>query len=100
MLLYGISTDNHEESKDFAEKIAADGQGTITFPLLYDQNHRVIDAYGIRDPAYNGQQFEGIPHPSVYLIDKNGRVASVKVEEDYKKRPNIKEIGAALEPLK
>lgn len=81
------------------EKIAADGRTQIDFQLLSDPGHRVIDAYGIRDPAYNGQQFEGLPRPSVYIIDKTGRVAWAKVEDDYKKRPTNAELRAALASL-
>jgi peroxiredoxin len=71
----------------------------VSFPILSDKGHRVIDAYGIRDPDYNGQKFEGIPHPSVYVIDKDGRVAWAKVETDYKERPNSQDVRAALKKL-
>lgn len=98
--LYAISVDGHEESRGLAKKIAQDGQGEVTFPLLSDPGHRVIDAYGLRDPAYAGQKVEGIPHPAVYVIDKAGRVAWALVESDYKRRPTNEEIRAALDALK
>jgi len=98
--LYAISVDKPEESREFAQKIAADGKGEINFQMLADPSHRVIDAYGLRDPAYAGQKFEGIPHPSVYIIDKSGRVAWAKVEDDFKQRPGNQEIRTAFEPLK
>jgi peroxiredoxin len=98
--VYAISVDSPAESKQFAEKISADGKGNVSFPMLSDPGHRVIDAYGIRDPDYNGQKFEGIPHPSVYIIDKDGRVAWAKVEKDYKERPINDEVRAALKNLK
>jgi len=98
--VYAISVDSPAESKEFAEKISADGKGNVSFPMLSDPGHRVIDAYGIRDPDYNGQKFEGIPHPSVYIIDKDGRVAWAKVEKDYKERPINDEVRAALKNLK
>jgi peroxiredoxin len=98
--VYAISVDSPAESKQFAEKISADGKGEVNFPILSDPGHRVIDAYGIRDPDYNGQKFEGIPHPSVYLIDKNGKVAWSKVEADYKERPGTDEVEAALKTLR
>ena len=71
----------------------------MKFPILSDPGHRVIDGYGIRDPDYNGQKFEGIPHPSVYIVDKNGRVAWAKVESDYKERPTDDDIRSALKTL-
>ena len=97
--LYAISVDTPEQSRDFAEKIAADGKGPVSFHMLSDPGHQVIDAYGLRDPAYNGQEFEGIPHPSVYLIDKNGRVAWSTVAEDYKNLARNTEIRNALNAL-
>ena len=97
--LYAISVDSPEQSRDFAQKIAADGKGSVSFQLLSDPGHRVIDGFGLRDPEYNGQKFEGIPHPAVYLIDKNGRVVWLTFEEDYKKRPSNKELRDALDAL-
>ncbi len=97
---YAISVDSPAESKSFAEQIAADGKGEVNFPILSDPAHRVIDAYGIRDSAYNGQKFEGIPHATVYIIDKDGRVAWTRVETDYKQRPNNEEVESALKNLR
>jgi peroxiredoxin len=98
--IYVISIDAHEKSKQMAEKIASDGKGASTFSFLSDPGHQIIDKYGLRDPAYDGQDFEGIPHPAVYIIDKGGRVAWAKVESDYKRRPTNQEIRAALDALK
>ncbi len=97
---YAISVDSPAESKSFAEQIAADGKGEVNFPILSDPAHRVIDAYGIRDSAYNGQKFEGIPHATVYIINRDGRVAWTLVETDYKLRPNNQEVSAALKNLR
>ncbi len=87
-------------SKNFAEKIASDGKGAVTFPILSDPEHKIIDAYGLRDPAYEGQRVYGIPHPAVYVIDKTGKVAWAKIETDYKLRPTNEEIRTALDSLK
>lgn len=98
--LYALSVDPPEVSKTFAEKIAADGKGAINFPILSDRDHKIIDAYGLRDPAYAGQQFDGIPHPAVYVIDKNGKVAWLRIESNYRQRPTNVEIRMALDALK
>ncbi len=100
MKLYAISVDPPDVSKSFAEKIGSDGKGKINFPLLSDPEHKIIDAYGLRDPAYEAQKVNGIPHPAVYLIDKQGRVAWAKIEADYKQRPTNEQIRAALDSLK
>ncbi len=98
--LYAISIDSPARSKDFATKIAADKRGAITYRLLSDPNHQTIDAYGLHDAAYDGQEFAGIPHASVYVIDKQGRVTWSRISADYKKRPTNSDIRAALDSLK
>ena len=98
--LFAISVDPPEVSKNFAEKIASDGKGPVNFPILSDPEHQVIDAYGLHDPAYDGQKVEGIPHPAVYVIDKQGKVAWARIESDYKQRATNEEIRAALDSLK
>ena len=100
MRLYAISIDPADVSKSFAEKIAFDGKGAVNFPLLSDPDHKIIDAYGLRDPAYEGQKVYGIPHPAIYVIDKNGKVAWAKVESNYRERPTNQEIRSALDALK
>ena len=92
--------DSPDVSKTFAEKIAADGKGQVGFPLLSDTGHKIIEAYGLRDPAYKGQNVEGIPHPAVYIINKDGKVSWTKIESDYKKRPTNDELRAVLNTLK
>ncbi len=94
-----VSVDDHEKTKQLMEKIAADGNGPVNYTMLSDPGHKIIDAYGLHDPAYDGKRFDGIPHPAVYVIDKNGRVAWAKVESDYKVRPSNADIRAALESL-
>lgn len=98
--LYAISIDAPDDSRKFAEKIASDERGQVSFTLLSDPGSRTIDSYGLRDPAYAGQPVEGIPHPAVYVVDKTGRVAWARIESDYRKRPTNEEIRAALDALK
>ena len=100
MKLYAISIDPPDVSKDFAKKIAADGKGEVNFPLLSDPGHKSIDAYGLYDPAYKGQEFDGIPHPAVYVIDKTGKVTWAKIESGFRERPAIQDIRAAIDSLK
>ena len=99
MNLVAISVDTPVQSREFAEKIAADGKGKVDYRILSDPGHRVIDAYGIRDPDYNGQKFEGIARPTVFVINKEGRVTWMKVELDYKERPTNQDIRAALDAV-
>jgi len=98
--LFAISVDPPDVSKELAAKLAADGKGDINFPLLSDPNHQTIDAYGLHDPAYDGDKFAGIPHPAVYVIDKKGKIVWAKVESNYRERPTNDEIRAALNSLR
>ena len=98
--VYAISVDPPDVSKSFAEKLGSDGKGAFSFPILSDPDHKIIDAYGLRDPAYEGQKFYGIPHPAVYVIDKTGKVAWAKIESNYRERPTNQEIRGALDALK
>lgn len=84
----------------FAEKIAADGKGKVNFPLLSDLEHKIIDGYGLRDPAYEGQKVYGIPHPAVYVINKDGKVSWSKIESNYRERPTNQDMRRALDALK
>lgn len=98
--LYAISVDDAKKSKDLAEKIAKDGKGILDFSLLSDPNHQTIDAYGVFDPAYIGKGVEGIPHPAIFVLDKNRKIVWAKIESDYKNRPTNADIRAELNKLK
>jgi peroxiredoxin len=98
--LYAVSVDAPEKSRDLAGKIAKDGKGAIAFSLLSDPNHRTIDAYGVFDPSYLGQETEGIPRPAIFIIDKNRKIVWAKIETDYRKRPAVEEIRAELDKLR
>lgn len=92
--------DTPEQSRGFVEKISAEaGGGKLAFPLLSDLQHRVIDAYGLSDPRYLKQRREGIPYPTVYVVDKAGRVSWARIDKDYRQRPSNSEIRAALDAL-
>ncbi len=83
-----------------AGKVEKDGKGAVNFPLLSDPRHETIDAYGLYDPAYSDKNFDGIPHPAVYILDKNRKIIWAKIETDYRNRPKIDEIRAELDKLK
>lgn len=92
--------DPPDAGRNLADKIASDGNGKVSFPLLSDPGHKIIDEYGLRDPAYKDQKVDGIPHPAVYIINKDGKVSWAKIESDYRKRPTNDELRAALNTLK
>ena len=98
--LWGVSLDSAADSRGFSGQIASDGKGPISFPLLSDPQHRVVDAYGLRDPRYAKLGKDGIPSPAAYVIDKTGRVAWMRIDRDHRVRPVNAEIRAALDALR
>ncbi len=100
MALWGISRDSAEDSKILMERASRDGKGGITFPLLSDPEHNVIDAYGLQDPRYAKLKQEGIPSPTTVVIDKQGRIAWIRIDRDHTVRPPNSEIRAALDALR
>jgi hypothetical protein len=52
------------------------------------------------DTDYIGQGTEGIPHPAIYILDKNRKIVWAKIESDYKKRPTNTDLRAELDKLK
>jgi peroxiredoxin len=94
---YAISLDPPDDSRELAQKMARDGRGALPFPLLADPHGVVIDRYGLRDPAYKSQKIDGVPRPSVIVLDQHGRVRWEKIESDYRERPSNEEVAAALD---
>jgi peroxiredoxin len=89
-----VSIDNHENSQKLIQKLEEDSSGKVNFPLLEDQNHKVIDRYGLLNP-----EGKGWPHPATYVIDKQGVVRWKFVEVDYKVRPTNAAILDALKTV-
>jgi len=97
--IYAISPDSTEDARKFAQLIASDHRGGVTFPLLSDPLSRVIDRYALRDEAYARKKEDGIPHPAVFVLDANGRVRWRKIETDFRERPSNAEIAAAIDGI-
>ncbi len=92
--ILAVSIDGHEDSKKFVQKLKERFAGDLDFPLLEDKNHKVIDRYGILNP-----DGKGWPHPSTYVIDKQGVVRWRFVEVDYTKRPTNDQVLQALRKI-
>lgn len=70
----------------------------LSFPLLSDVGSTVIDAYGIRNLEAKGRG-EGIPHPTVFVVDSDGVIRVKLRREGHRVRPESDEIRAAFEGL-
>lgn len=75
----GISFDPVDILKSFSD------ENNITYPLLSDAGSRVIRRYGIvlRGIPVNNRWY-GVPHPGIYIIDKN----LVVLEKHFEKSPD------------
>jgi peroxiredoxin len=90
-----VSVDTQADTRKFIEKLREGFPGNYNFPFLEDQNHKVIDRYGILN-----RDGKGWPHPATYVIDKQGMVRWKFVEIDYRQRPSNEQILSELKKLK
>lgn len=91
--LVGISYDSVEVLERFTKKHA------IEFALLSDPGSKTIDAYGIRNRGVRPGRAEGIPHPTIFLVDGKGVVTAKLQEESYRDRPTVEQIVAAAKAM-
>jgi len=78
-VVLGVSVLDEKSKAKFADKYS------LTFPLLADPDHAVVDKYGAwQEKSMYGRKYMGVARIT-YLIDGNGKVAhrwdSVKVKE-------------------
>lgn len=90
-----ISADNAEDLQKMVDRVAEEHDGyRIDYTMLTDEDAAIIRRYGI----YNENSPEGrpLPHPTVYVIDREGVVHWKFTEVDYRVRPENADILAAL----
>jgi len=85
-VLWAISNDDPEKLRELR-----DAEG-LTIPFLLDPDATTIKAYGV----YNEGSDRVIPHPAALIIDKEGTVRYVRVDENYRERPSVEELLEAL----
>ena len=94
--ILAVSPDTKENLVTMMDKIAADDSVASGFPFLSDIDLRVIKRYGIFNPdGAGGGRFQ-VPHPSTFVIDKEGVVRWNFIEVDYSIRPTNEQILEAL----
>lgn len=67
--------------------------------LLSDADHSVTDRYGLRNPEAVKKGWY-VPHPTTFLIDREGVVRWRFTEKDYRVRPTNEMILRELLKLK
>jgi len=88
--ILGISPEGPEVWAKLSEELAA-YPGPMDYPILQDLGHRVIDRFGILNPAGRGW-----PHPGAYIIDANGIVRWKFVRTDFRERPTNEMMRSAI----
>ncbi len=78
--------DPHDKALLTREKLK-DNPG-FNFPLLSDQDHRVIDRYGL----LNDKAQRPMPHPTTLVVDRKGIIRWRFTEVDYRIRPSNEDI--------
>lgn len=72
----------------------------VAWPLLSDPESKVIDGWQLRDPAYPpGSRAHGVPRPAIYVIDRKGVIRARLMEDDYRRRPPVEAVLAAVDAL-
>ncbi|NEW78699.1 MAG: thioredoxin-dependent thiol peroxidase [Gelidibacter sp.] len=67
----GVSADSAKRQQNFIEKYQ------LPFPLLADEDKKVINAFGVWGPKkFMGKEFDGI-HRTTFVIDENGIIEDV-----------------------
>jgi peroxiredoxin len=52
--------------------------------FLLDSDDKVIDQYGIRKTKLDEAIENGVPHPTTYILDRNGVVRFKDTRRDYR----------------
>lgn len=69
----------------------------IEFPILSDQDHTIVQRYGILNRQYQpGDRNYGIPHPGTFILDRDGRVLARYFEEEYQYRNTAASIALKI----
>ncbi len=89
----GVSVDMPYSQKVWAEQMG------LTFPLFSDFHRQAVKAYGVEDPKFAKGVLAGVAKRSVFVLDKDGRVAYRWVSDDPGVEPNYAEVKEAVRAL-
>ncbi len=65
----------------------------ISYVMLSDEQSVMIDAFGLRDPAYKeGSKAFGVPRPAIFIISPDGVIRGKLAEESFKVRPSVEAV--------
>ncbi|MBI2615320.1 MAG: redoxin domain-containing protein [Gemmatimonadetes bacterium] len=93
--LLAVSVDSKSDLQKMVDRISKEDGKLPDFPFLSDPGHQVINRYGLLNP----DDPRGIPHPTTYVIDRQGVVRRKFTEVNYKIRPTNETMLEALRAL-
>lgn len=72
----------------------------IDFPLLHDEDVKIVNAFGIRNLDYEpGHRVYGIPYPGIFLVTPDGIIRFKFAEARYQDRPDFAAVLEAAAKL-
>lgn len=95
--ILGVSPDDNEGGRKMVERVTKESGGPPGFPLLADPEFKVINRYGV----FNPNLFAGhkVPFPSVFVLDRSGKVTWKYLDAEKQTRPENADILKALGEL-
>ena len=89
--VWAISVDGPEMQQAMIDRIIEEGGGEPPFyRMLTDEDHRVIDRYGLFNPGES--RGRPVPHPTVFVIDKAGVVQYAQINDSPGDLPDFEAI--------
>ncbi len=65
----------------------------ISYIMLSDEKSAMIDAFDLRDPAYQeGSKAHGVPRPAIFIISPEGVIRGKLAEDSFKVRPSVEAV--------
>jgi peroxiredoxin len=93
--LVSVSYDSPDKLAGFAKDKG------INYAMLSDPGSKMIDALGLRDPAYPVGNFAyGVPRPTILVVGADGLVKAKYVTDDYRRRPSNDDVMALINGVK
>ncbi len=84
-MLWAVSPDDPAKLRRFRDR-----EG-LEFPILLDTDNAVAISYGLLNESN-----PVVPHPTAIVIDSEGIIRYLRVDEDYRARPSTEELLDAL----
>ena len=91
--VYGVCVDAPFANAAFAEK------NQLNFPILSDYARAAVQAYGVAHEDFAGMAGYTAAKRSVFVVDKQGKLAYAWVADNPGQEPNYDEVQAAVRKL-